>query len=619
MSARRRIVPVLAAALALLAAGTASAADDGGVRSVFARGAGERALGLGGAYGAVAGDATALFWNPAGLARAERVALQASHTDLIGLGFYEQQGALVLPGGRLGTFAFGFRRFGVDGIEGRDDRGTLTADDLTDAESELSVGFGRGLGEALTLGAAFKLQNHELAGASGSGMGLDLGVQGRPLLAAGGTSALARDLCLGMTLRNVIEPTIRLSDEDVPDPMSVRFAAAAGLPLGGATRLLLTADLERTRGMDSRLHAGAELVLLDLLALRTGSNDGVLAAGAGLRWHNLAVDYAFEDNVLEAVHRFGLGIAFGATTRERRQAALDHQQQDLAVRLEDAFQWENAQRNAALIDGARDALDAGDCAAALDRAQMLLVLAPENPAGRTLAARAHLELGREAEAEDDLAGAAIAYERCLKLEPGLTEGREALARVKAASDRLAERSAAIRALYDEGTAHYVSGEYAEARTVLRRALEIDGNDREAYGLLQLTEQALRAEQDITAAMARTDASGRRTEPLPPSRRAQIADLYRKGVVAAESGRRDDAARCWELVWSAAPDYRQVGDFLKQEYLARGMEAFAAGRLDAAVTSWEKALEVDPDDPRALGYLARAHEHLDRLREVRSAD
>ncbi|MCA1792144.1 MAG: tetratricopeptide repeat protein, partial [Thioalkalivibrio sp.] len=75
----------------------------------------------------------------------------------------------------------------------------------------------------------------------------------------------------------------------------------------------------------------------------------------------------------------------------------------------------------------------------------------------------------------------------------------------------------------------------------------------------------------------------------------------------------------ELVWSAAPDYQQVGDFLKQEYLARGMEAFAAGRLDAAVTSWEKALEVDPDDPRALGYLARAHEHLDRLREVRSAD
>lgn len=619
MSARRRLIPVLAAASALLAAGTASASDDGGVRSVFARGAGERALGLGGAYGAVAGDATALFWNPAGLALADRVGLQASHTDLIGLGFYEQQGALVLPGWRLGTFAVGFRRFGVDGIEGRDDRGSLTADDLKDAESELSLGFGSGLGKAWALGAAFKLQNQELAGASGSGMGLDLGIQGRPLLAAGGTSALARGLSLGMTLRNVIEPTIRLIDEDVPDPMSMRFAAAAGLPLGSATGLLLVADFERTRGMEGRLHAGAELVLLQLLALRAGSNAGVLAAGAGLRWHNLAVDYAFEDNVLEAVHRFGLGITFGPATQERRQAALDRQQQGLNDRLQDAFQWENTRRNAALIDEARGALVAGDHATALDRAQVLLVLAPGNPEGRALAARAHLGMGREAEAADDLAGAAIAYERCLKIEPGLAEGQEALARLKAASDRLAERSAANRGLYDAGMAHYVAGDHAEAGTVLRRLLEVDGNDREAIGLLQLTEQALRTEQKIAAVMARADASERRTEPLSPSRRAQIAALYRKGVVAAETGRRDDAARYWELVWSAAPDYQQVGDFLKREYLARGMEAFAAGRLDAAVTIWEKALEVGPGDPRTLGYLARAHEHINRPREIRSAE
>lgn len=594
MSARRRIGPFLAVALALLAAGAASGTDDGGGRSVFARGAGERALGLGGAYGAVADDATALFWNPAGLARSARVALQASHSDLIGLGFYEQQGSLVLPGWRLGTFAIGLRRFGVDGIEGRDDQGTLTADDLQDAESELSLGFGRGLGKAWCLGAAFKLQDQELAGASGSGMGLDLGIQCRPLRAAGATSALARGLSLGITLRNVIEPTIRLIDEDVPDPTSVRYAAAVGLPLGSATRLLVAADLVRTRGMDSRLHAGAELVLLDLLALRVGSNDRVLAAGAGLRWHSLAVDYAFEDNVLEAVHRFGLGLAFGQTTQERCQDALDRQQQDLNVRLEDAFQWDNARRDEALIDGARGALAAGDYATALDRAHVLQVLAPGNPAGRSLAARAHLETGREAEAAGDLAGAAVAYERCLILEPGQADRQEDLARVKAASDSLAERSAAVRALYDEGLALYVSGDHGAARTALRRVLEADGTDREVMGLLQLTEQALGADQEI-------------------------AELYRKGVAAAESGRRDDAARCWELVWSAAPDYRRVGEFLQQEYLARGMEAFAAGRLDAAVTIWEKALAIDPDDPRTLGYLARAHEHIGRLREIRSAE
>ncbi len=642
----RRLIHLGAVALLLLAA-TARGADDGGGRSVFARGAGERALGLGGAYGATADDASALFWNPAGLARAQRVGLQASHTDLIGLGFYEQYGALVLPSWRAGTFALGLRRFGVDGIEGRDSHGALTDPDLKDAETELSVGYGRGLGDAWSLGAVIKLQNMDLAGSRGSGTGLDLGVQGRPLAAAGGTSAFARGLTLGVTLRNVIEPAIRLVDDDVPDPVSVRFAAASAVPLGGAADLLLAVDLERTRGMDARVHAGAELVLMDLLALRAGSNDGMLTGGAGLRWHDLSVDYAFEDNLLASVHRFGLGIAFGPTTTARQQAALDKHQKELNAHLADAFQREGQQRNRTLADEARNALEAGDPDAALERAQALLVLAPDNDEAPALAARALLAQGRRAEEAGDATAAAIAYERSLNMDADQTAARQALDRLKAESDRLAERSAAIRALHDEGMAHYVAGRYDEAKGVFAHVLEIDPEDREAAALLRLADQALRAERVVadatvkaaaavaavrdSAAAATMSDSAARPAPkpvpqasakrptfasLPAPRRAELADLYRRGVAAAEAGRRDDAVRYWELVWTAAPDYQQAGEFLKQEYLARGMEDFAGGRLESAVATWEKALAVDPDDPRTRGYLARAHEHLARLREIR---
>jgi hypothetical protein len=69
------------------------------------------------------------------------------------------------------------------------------------------------------------------------------------------------------------------------------------------------------------------------------------------------------------------------------------------------------------------------------------------------------------------------------------------------------------------------------------------------------------------------------------------------------------------VWSSRPDYRQVVDYLKAEHLTRGMEAFASGYLEKAVEHWQRAIEVDPGDPRARGYLERAQKQITRSREI----
>ena len=82
---------------------------------------------------------------------------------------------------------------------------------------------------------------------------------------------------------------------------------------------------------------------------------------------------------------------------------------------------------------------------------------------------------------------------------------------------------------------------------------------------------------------------------------------------------DDAMRYWEFVWSMSPGYEHVADYLKREYLLRGMELFSAGKLDDAAEMWRKALKVDPNDARANAYLARVTELKNRSRALANGE
>ena len=134
-----RIARILPAAAAALLPAPARAAEDAGVGSIFTEGAGSRALALGGAFVAISDDASAALWNPAGLGHIQRNELQAMSANLYGLGISEQYASLAFPSWRWGTAAFVFRRFGVSGVERRDDRNVLLAGDLSDSQTQLQV------------------------------------------------------------------------------------------------------------------------------------------------------------------------------------------------------------------------------------------------------------------------------------------------------------------------------------------------------------------------------------------------------------------------------------------------------------------------------------------------
>jgi len=644
MMARRNISSILLLGL-LLWAVSAVAVDDGGGRSVFATGAGNRALGMGGAFSAVADDASAPIYNPAGLGRVESKGFQATQTTLFGLGFNEQYASFVLPHWKFGTASLTWRRFAVDGIEQRDDRGFLLDGDLEDSETELSLGYGHAfLDGDLSLGGSLKFQRQSLAGYDGSGVGLDLGIWARPLTLAGVHSDLAHSLAAGFSVRNVIEPSIKLVQDNVPDPTAWRAGLAWDSRLSDGIALIAAVDVEKTRDMDSRLHAGLEGRILDALALRIGTSDDKLTAGLGLNWRGLGVDYQYEDNHLGDIHRFGLDLRFGPTVEQSRQAAHDANEAAVAQRLEAAFAVRTAQEEAKLALDINQALDSHQWETALALVSTMSVIQPEHENLSHWNTTCWRGIARDQEEAEDLTAAAISWRRVLAIKANDSQAQAGLARIQAENDRRAEYSREYKTRFNLALDAFARDDLRAARDGFKTVLLIAPNDPDALVMLERTESALihqnaaqqRLEMEIeTANQARLPKASSRPLDDPPTSAAavvldepapapaspskdqlrEINEYYRRGVVAMDHGRPGEAVRFWELVWAVDPDHEQVRQFLNREYLARGMEAYAGGSLNQAVASWEDALRVDPNDMRAQGYLERAQQQLSRLENI----
>ena len=663
MSARRFLTGTASAAcvLAILALTSgADAADDGGTRSIFASGAGNRALALGGAFVGLADDASAMIWNPAGLGIRQRLEVQATHAGYSDLGSTQDYVAVVLPNWRWGAAGISISHFSIDGIEHRDDRNLLLGDNLSDSQTEIALGFGRSLSEALSIGGTVKIQRQSLAGFSGSGLGLDAGVLGRAGALLHSRADWMNRLTWGFSVRNLVQPSVRLDQESVADPAVVRAGLGFRAPTPGGRSALVLLDLEKSHGVGTRLHAGMEFQLHPLLGLRAGFNTGRLSAGTAVAWRGFSVDYTYEDGDVAGIHRFGISRALGMTVTEQREAASQAKEKDLQARLDEAFQKRQAKQVEDLLARVTASEARGEYESALDLLATVDLLYPNHPQLPALQAAALRGRGKQLEDASDYAAAALAYGSALAIAPGDSVATAGQRRCREAGDRRAARTESIRQKFAEASDAFAADSLRKARIGFASILAVDPKDADAALMLHRTEKAIarrvasllkQARQSIEAqlpdeaegllaearnldpqgdglrdaaaslARARAAAAGaavvKSEKPQPPSAEQdrEVEALYRGGQVAMQERRLDDALRYWELVWSLRPGYKRVDEYLKREYLMRGMEFFASGKLEDAVACWQRVLQVDPKDSRAAGYIARARTQLARTREI----
>jgi tetratricopeptide (TPR) repeat protein len=647
--------------LALASATPVSAAEDGGTRSPFARGGGERGPGMGGAYVAVADDATAAIWNPGGLGLVPRLTVEVGQTWLGEADANERLVAVAFPSWRWGTLGLCFRHLGVGGIDQRDAADQPIAGDLSVTESELALAFGRPVARGLSVGAAVKMQRQVFGDLSATGLGADLGARVDAGELLGGRLPWAAPFSVGLTMRNLIEPSLRLTEDPVHDPRSMRAGLAWRHVLPYGAQLTLGTDLEHASGLSPRLSTGAELNVGALGSVRGGLNQGGVTAGMSLRWSGWSLEYAFEDRELGSVQRFGLTRSIGRSVAESREAARSAEQSALDARLEEAFESRRREQLRDLVARAESAAALGQSQDAIDAATAAQALAPGDSTVSRLAATLWRDEAGRWERAGDPAGAVSAYARALESWPGDSLAASGRRRAQAELESVTRHRAGAAVEIDSAYGALASGDLLAARRLCARLRAEGLRDPDLLSALARVEEVLgqriagrvdavrrdldqgrldAADRGITELVglgvpgpeidflrrdlaqrlaakrgAERSAVARATPPVAtPEQQAEAERLYRRGLAVA-SRSSAEATRYWEWAHELDPAHRGASEALKREYLLRGMEAFGRGRLDEADRQWKKVLEIDPNDARARGYLERARVQVERTHEL----
>ncbi len=309
----------------------------------MAPGGGARALGMGGAFAAVAADASTVFWNPAGIAGIEKRQILAMHAeqfgDLINYNFasYVQPTSL-LDAARKPAFGFALIHMGdPDQFLLPEDEWTLVEQNGetflvdrdgnrldTDAIPTESNNSFAGLGSfaietsAGSIGGTLKLIYQDfIAGESSMGIGIDLGYLRRDFL--------TKNLSVGAKLQDATGTYISWSTGTnefiVP---SVKLGSAYKInsaSLNGSILFAVDGDFffdDRqiasqfwSETVSADLHLGLELSFQEKVMIRGGMDAQNPTAGAGLYFGVFGLDYAYlHHDAFDSTHRVSLLASF---------------------------------------------------------------------------------------------------------------------------------------------------------------------------------------------------------------------------------------------------------------------------------------------------------------------
>ncbi|MEZ7890705.1 MAG: PorV/PorQ family protein [Candidatus Wallbacteria bacterium] len=308
---KNKIIALISAIIVLTTTfvSTANAGSAGGAAAYLKMGVSARALGMGEAFTAVADDASATYYNPAGLGGLKKREFTTMHA-MLKLDRKFDFANYVLPDPkRNGTWGFSWTKFGVDEIPETqvDAAGNPVLDAngnvkifsyFSDSENNYTLSYGKQRTDKVRLGANIKYLTHSLFDKSANGIGMDFGYH---ITSDEKTS-------FGVAVKNVGAKLKWNTEGNTVDSVPVTTVLGAAYKYN--PKVLTAVDFEKTGNEDIKVKLGVEGKVTEKIALRGGVNNKKFSIGAGFtekEWH---FDYAFYDEELGANQRISAGRRF---------------------------------------------------------------------------------------------------------------------------------------------------------------------------------------------------------------------------------------------------------------------------------------------------------------------
>lgn len=294
---------------------------------------------MGGAFTAVADDATAPYWNTAGLAQLEHLQINGQHISyLAGTDYEFLAGAIPFrPGSTLGLSA------SYDYVPAFNSTNNPSAVPGSASDLALVLGFGQSFGPNVAFGIGAKYINSNLLTYSATGEAVDGGL----LL-----STDHKELTLGFSIQNLGQLS-SFSQYSAQEnlPMVYRAGLAYRFQPQNPTHFVLAMDVQKAIDNDPVYNAGGELWIGDknvAVALRGGYsfNDlnqdlgGLSGAsmGVGVKFQDWQLDYAYVPfGALGDTQRFSL--TFELEPEGKSQAAPKQVEVHIQPQVADQKNW----------------------------------------------------------------------------------------------------------------------------------------------------------------------------------------------------------------------------------------------------------------------------------------
>ena len=297
--------------------------------------------GMGGAFVSIANDATALYWNSAGIANLTQNEVSINHINWLAstnLDF----AALIIPLGELGNIGFSFTSLSMGDEKVRTvELPEGTGEYFSASDIAVGVSYARNLTERFSIGFTAKYIQETIWHMSSNAFAVDVGTLFKTDLIGG--------LTIGASLSNFgtkmqlsgsdtrtyesVDPTKLGSNDRIPYvidldswdlPLLFRIGVSTNAINVDDYRLTLAIDALHPNDNYESVNTGAEFTFKDFISIRGGyqslfltDNEGGLTFGIGINSkflfsNNLfRFDYSYRDfGRLNAVHSFSVGIKF---------------------------------------------------------------------------------------------------------------------------------------------------------------------------------------------------------------------------------------------------------------------------------------------------------------------